>query len=431
MKNITYNQISYSPLEGRPKNSPLEGWQAKPDGVDSPPPGCSRTPQEGNKRGFSKLNIFIILALTILTSLFLFLSSQTTFAQQPNPTQNLKQEFYKAQITKILKQGEQNIAGNKTPYQVVQIKILDGNNQGKTITLNYGKNTTITPSQKLKPDDTVILQYTQNTYTIYDKYRLTNILYIFLAFFFLVCIIAGWKGFGSILGLGISLAVILLYMLPQILSGANPLQTSIIASLIILLVTTYLAHGISKQTTIALISTFISLLITVWISSFFIHITQLTGINDETSTLLFGPTSHINLSGLLLAGIIIGTLGALNDITTTQAATIFSLAKQNPKATYKKLFITGFYIGREHIVSMVNTLVLAYAGSALTLLLFFILNPQKIPYWVILNNETISDEIIRTLAGSMGLILVVPIVTLLAALVCDKKIKAYFLAILK
>lgn len=375
----------------------------------------------------------IALTLTILTSFFLFLSfPQTTFAQQQPPSpQNPKQEFYKGQITKILKQGEQNIAGNKTPYQILQIKILDGNNQGKTITAKYGLGTTITPSQKLKPNDTIILQYSQNNYTIYDQYRLTNILYASIAFFILVCLIAGWKGFGSILGLTLSLAVIMLYMLPQILSGANPLQTSIIASFIILFLTTYLAHGISKQTTVALISTFISLLLTVLISSFLIESTQLTGINDETADLLFGPTSHINLSGLLLAGIIIGTLGALNDITTTQSATIFSLAKQNPKLPFKKLFTTGFYVGREHIISMVNTLVLAYAGSALTILLFFILNPQKIPYWVILNNETISDEIIRTLAGSMGLILVVPIVTLLAALACDKKIKSYLISLAK
>ena len=368
----------------------------------------------------------IALILTLLTCLVLFFAStEYSFAQQNPSTQNPQQKFYTGKVVKIPKQGEQNIAGVKMPYQVVQIKILDGNNQGKIITLNYGKDSKITPSQQVTVGDTVILQYIQNNYMIYDKYRLTNILYVFLAFFFLCCIIAGWKGFGSILGLSISLCVIMFYMLPQILSGANPLQTSIITSLIILFITTYLAHGISKQTTVALIATFISLLLTVWISSFLVQITQLTGINDETSTLLFGPTSHINLSGLLLAGIIIGTLGALNDITTTQSATIFSLAKQDKKASFKKLFATGFSIGREHIVSMVNTLVLAYAGSALTLLLFFILNPQKIPYWVILNNEAISDEIIRTLAGSMGLILVVPIVTLLAAIVCDKKTRSF------
>jgi uncharacterized membrane protein len=373
-----------------------------------------------------KKNIFTI---TILTCLFLLLtSSQQIFAQQPPPTQNPKQEFYKGEVYKILKQGEQNIAGTKTPYQIVQIKILDGSNQGKTITINYGKDSNLNPSQKVKLNDTVILQHTQNTYTIYDKYRLTNIIYASLAFFLSVYLIAGWKGLGSILGLSISISVIMLYMLPQILSGANPVHTSIIASLIILLVTTYLAHGISRQTTVALLATAISLLLTVLISSFFIENTQLTGINDETATLLFGPTTHINLSGLLLAGIIIGTLGALNDITTTQSATIFALAKHDPKASFKKLFATGLNVGREHIVSMVNTLVLAYAGSALTLLLFFILNPQKIPYWVILNNEDISDEIIRTLAGSMGLILVVPIVTLLAALVCDKKIKSFIQA---
>jgi len=365
---------------------------------------------------------------------FLFLSSlslRTGFAQQNQNAQVPTQEFSNGLIIKILKQGEKELAGLKNVYQIVQIKILAGSDKGKVIIVNYGGETSITPAQEVSAGDTVILQKTQYApngktgYIIYDKYRLTDMLYAALAFFFLVLIIAGWRGVGSLLGLAISLAIILLYMIPQILSGANPLEVSVIASTAILLFTTYLAHGVSKQTTIALLSTFASLMLTVFIASLLVHSTQLTGMNSETATLLFGPTSRINLQGLLLAGIIVGTLGALNDITTTQAATIFSLAEHDNKATFRKLFITGFRVGREHIVSMVNTLVLAYTGSALALLLFVVLNPQKIPYWVILNNEDLSDEIIRTFAGSMGLILVVPIVTLFAAFMCDKKIQLF------
>ncbi len=375
----------------------------------------------------------ITLVISIFCCIVLFLSvSSLSFAQQSQGIANPKQEFYTGSVIKIIQQGEKEIEGIKTPFQLVQIQLLDGSQKGKLIIINYGQNSSITSAQEVSVGDTVVLQKTQNApngmngYIIYDKYRLTNILYAALAFFFLICVIAGWKGIGSLLGLAVSLGVILLYMLPQILAGANPLQISIIASLVILLVTTYLAHGISKQTTVALFSTFLSLMLTVWISSFFVHTTQLTGINDETATLLFGPTSHINLQGLLLAGIIIGTLGALNDITTTQSETIFSVAKHDPNASFQQLFTIGFRVGREHIVSMVNTLVLAYTGSALALLLFLVLNPQKIPYWVFINNEDISDEIIRTLAGSIGLILVVQIVALLATIVCDKKVRQFF-----
>lgn len=371
--------------------------------------------------------IFIILLLTF----FLFsLRLQTAFAQQTQDnTQNVKEEFYTGSVIKILDQGEKTIAGTKNLYQVLQIQFLDGLQKGRTIIINYGEVAGITSLQKVLVGDTVILQKTenapngQNGYVIYDKYRLSSLAVAFVVFLLLVLVMAGWKGLGSILGLLISLAVILFYMLPQILAGINPLQTSIVASLTILFITTYLAHGISKQTTVALFATFISLMFTVWISSFFVNSSKLTGINEETATLLFGPTSHINLQGLLLAGIIIGTLGALNDVTITQSATIFSLAKHDGEASFKKLFMTGFSVGREHIVSLVNTLVLAYAGSALALLLFIVLNPQKIPYWVMLNTEVISDEIIRTLTGSIGLILVVPTVTFFAATMCDRKIR--------
>ena len=163
-------------------------------------------------------------------------------------------------------------------------------------------------------------------------------------------------------------------------------------------------------------------MLTVVIAIYFVNFTGLSGLNDETSLLIFGPTSTINLQGLLLAGIIIGTLGALNDITTAQAATIFELAKTDNRLKFRKLFSKGLKIGNEHIISMVNTLVLAYAGSSLIIFIFIYLNPANVPYWVIINNELLSDEIVRALAGSIGLLLVVPIVTAIAALVCDKRV---------
>lgn len=370
--------------------------------------------------------------IPFLCCTFLFLTSyRECFAQQVQNTP-VKQEFSTGNVEKILQEGQKQIDGTILPFQKLQIHILDGSDKGKTIITTYGEDTSITLSQEVAVGDTLILEKSPNApngktgYVVYDKDRLTSIFLAIFVFFALACLIAGWKGLGSILGLIISLSIILFYMVPQILAGTNPLGVSIIASLAILLLTTYLAHGVSKQTTVALFSTFISLMLTVWLSSFFVHSSHLTGLNDETATLLFGPTSRINMQGLLLAGIIIGTLGALNDITTTQAATIFSLAKQDTTVRFKKLFLTGFAIGREHIVSMINTLVLAYTGAALALFLFLVLNPQKIPYWVIINNEDLSDEIIRTIAGSIGLILVVPIVTLLAAALCDKRVQEFF-----
>jgi uncharacterized membrane protein len=359
---------------------------------------------------------------SISAGIVLLIFSQHSFAQQA--AQGLgqvpKQDFSTGKVLQIIKHGYKNFGSIKSLYQDVKVQIQDGVNKGKILTIENGGETSILPSQEVKTGDVIILMQSQlgnekTQYFIYDKYRLLVISYIAIAFFLLVFAIAGWKGLGSLIGLAISLTIIFLYIVPQILSGSDPLTVSIIGSLAILLLTTYLAHGISKQTTVALISTFIALMFTAWLSSFFVHLANLTGMTDETSTLQFGTTSHINLQGLLLGGIIIGTLGALNDITTTQATAIFELAKHSVKISFEKLFLAGFRVGQEHIVSLVNTLVLAYAGSSLALFLFIVLNPQKIPFWVMLNNEDIADEIVRTLAGSIGLILVVPIVTVLAA----------------
>jgi uncharacterized membrane protein len=187
------------------------------------------------------------------------------------------------------------------------------------------------------------------------------------------------------------------------------------------LITTYLAHGISKKTTIALASTLFSLLLTAAFAIIAINFNKITGLGSEDAfALTLGPTSIIDIRGLFLSGIIISTLGALNDITTTQSATILELKKANPKLKFVALFEKGLSVGKEHIASLVNTLILAYVGSAFAVFIFFMLNPGHLPYWVILNNEIVSDEVIKIIAGSIGLLLSVPIVTLLASYIFSK-----------
>lgn len=359
----------------------------------------------------------------LLSVIFLFIflgTSQHVFASAP---QSVTQDFYKARVVKIIQQGYLYTNGKKNLFQQIEVKITGGPMNGKTFVIENGGQSTITRDDLVTVGDTIVLAktstpHTPPQYVLYDKYRLNILLLIFIAFSVLVLIIAGKKGIGSILGLLISLGIILFYIIPSLLHGQDPLIVSIWGSLAILLITTYLAHGISKQTTSALISTFISLMLTVLLSSLLVHMAGLNGTGDEeAANLQLGATSVINLKGLLLGGIIIGTLGALNDVTTSQAAAIFEFVKMDPSISLKRLFISGFTIGKEHVASMVNTIVLAYAGSSLALFIFFIVNPLKIPYWVILNSEVVSEEIVRTLAGSIGILLVVPIVTLLASLV--------------
>lgn len=236
-----------------------------------------------------------------------------------------------------------------------------------------------------------------------------------MAFSILVIITARWKGFGALIGMAISLFIILRFIVPQILKGGDPLIVSIAGSLIIMLSTMYISHGFSKKTTIAVFSTFITLIITGILSVLFVKLSHLTGLGSEDTYLLQFNPININLQGILLGGMIIGALGVLDDITTTQTAEVFELAKTDRKLSFRALLQKGLSIGKDHIASLVNTLVLAYAGVSLGLFILFVLNPVNQPYWVILNSEIIIEEVIRTISGSSGLVLAVPFTTIIAA----------------
>lgn len=331
----------------------------------------------------------------------------------------MTEETTTAKITQIISEGEVVVSSYKNPYQTVKIKLLEGVDKNKEVVIEHGKMSTIRKEQKVQEGETVVVKKyispQKTEYQIIDTYRLDTIAYLAILFFLLVIAMSRWKGIGSILGLCISFAIITGYIIPQILAGEDPLLVSIVGSVIILATTIYLAHGFSKKTTVALVATCASLLLSGILAVLFVFLTKLTGFgNDDVYSLQFGQTQIINARGLLLGGIIIGSLGVLDDITTSLTTSVFELAKNNPAQTIKKLAKSAFTIGSEHISSLVNTLVLAYAGAALPLFLFIVLNPTHQPLWVIINSELIAEEIVRTLAGSIGLVLAVPITVLLA-----------------
>lgn len=305
----------------------------------------------------------------------------------------------------------------------MKVQLLEGVDKGKITNIVFSGDGIFGSKQKINAGDTVVVdvkpaQNGKKTYSIYESYRLDNLWWVLAGFIILIIVIAGKRGIGALVGLGISITILALYVIPQIIAGADPLNVSIKAAVAILILTTYIAHGISTKTTAAVIGTAISLFIAGQLSIFCVQFLHLLGLgNQDLYDLLMGTTHRINPQGLLLGGILIGTLGALNDITTTQAIAIFTLVKENPQQKILQLFQKGMIIGREHIASLVNTLVLAYAGSSLSIFLFFVLNPAHIPLWIILNNETTIEEIIRALVGSSALILAVPITTFLASVI--------------
>lgn len=363
--------------------------------------------------------------ILIVISLFAF-SAGFTHAQGAPQLQAPKQEFFKANVIEIVDQGEKTIQGYKNYFQTLRIQIIDGTEKGKYTIIENGQDAQITKDQLVSKNQEIVVSKTsylgKSTYAIYDYYRLNQLLLTIIIFFIAVVIIAGIKGIGSILGMIVSISIIVGYILPNIIKGQDPLTITLIGSVGILTITTYLAHGISKKTTIALVSTLFSLFLTAAFAIIAINFNKITGLgNEDAFSLQIGPTSIINIKGLFLSGIIIASLGALNDITTTQAATIFELKEANPKLKFLNLFEKGLTVGKEHIASLVNTLILAYVGSAFAVFIFLILNPAHLPYWVILNNEIVSDELIKIIAGSMGLLLSVPIVTLLASYIFSKR----------
>lgn len=254
-----------------------------------------------------------------------------------------------------------------------------------------------------------------------EPYRLPWVFALTLSFFVLAIAFAGRTGFTSIIGLGVSMAILALFVVPRIGQGDSPLLVSFAGSIAIACTSLYLAHGCSFRTTIALLSTLSTLVLSLVLAIIAVRVTQLFGAGaEETMFLQLGPLQTVNLRGLLLGGIVIGALGVLDDITTTQTAAINELKRANPRMTKRELYRSGIAIGREHIASLVNTLALAYAGASLPLLLLF-WSDANAPWWVILNNESIVEEIVRTLVGSMTLTLAVPISTWFACRFLDGK----------
>lgn len=277
--------------------------------------------------------------------------------------------------------------------------------------------------REFKPGDRVLLSYTRNpngTDNIYIVEYIRTPWLTWLAALFAVAIglIGGFQGLRSLLGMAISFLVILRFIIPHILNGESPVLISVVGALAILVATLYLSHGLNAKTTAALAGTVIALLITGVLGEVFISATRMTGISEQV-TYLTNQTGPLSFRGLLLAGLIIGTLGVLDDVAASQSSAVFELHAANPALGVGELFRRGMRVGRDHIASTVNTLFLAYAGSALPLLLLLSTRPE--PLGTLLNRESITVEIVNALTGSIGLISAVPLTTIVAAAVVSRR----------
>ncbi|MFD3544999.1 YibE/F family protein [Streptomyces sp. NPDC058655] len=230
-----------------------------------------------------------------------------------------------------------------------------------------------------------------------------------------VVLVGRMRGLFALIALVISFGVLTLFILPAILQGSNPLVVAVVGASAIMLIGLYMCHGLTARTSVAVLGTLVSLLLIGLLGSLFIDWAFLSGNTDDNTGLIHGLYPDIDMSGLLLAGVIIGSLGVLDDVTVTQTSAVWELRQADPSMGSRALYRAAIRIGRDHIASVVNTLVLAYAGAALPLLLLFSIANSSMGS--VANSELVAAEIVRTLVGSIGLVASVPVTTALAALV--------------
>ncbi len=297
-----------------------------------------------------------------------------------------------------------------------------------TVTVSTGKDKGRTFTEIVQPDQSRQLHQGEKVVVAYEpsaprdlQYSVTDVnrkfpMALLAGIFALAVVVVGrLRGVMALIALAISFMILNFFILPAILHGSNPLIVAVVGSSAIMLIALYMCHGLSARTSVAVLGTLMSLVLIGVLGSVFIGWAALTGNTDDNTGLIHGLYPSIDMSGLLLAGVIIGSLGVLDDVTVTQTSAVWELHEANPSMGWRGLYRAGIRIGRDHIASVVNTLVLAYAGAALPLLLLFSIAQSSVG--AVANSELVAEEIVRTLVGSIGLVASVPVTTALAALV--------------
>ncbi|QKW28385.1 YibE/F family protein [Streptomyces seoulensis] len=296
------------------------------------------------------------------------------------------------------------------------VRVDTGHDKGRTFTEIVQPD----QSRQLHQGEKVVVAYEPSAprelqYSVTDVNRRLPVALLAGVFALAVVVVGRLRGVMALVALAISFLVLNLFILPAILQGSNPLVVAVVGASAIMLIALYMCHGLSARTSVAVLGTLISLVLIGLLGSLFIGWAALTGNTDDNTGLIHGLYPSIDMSGLLLAGVIIGSLGVLDDVTVTQTSAVWELHEANPTMGWRGLYRAGIRIGRDHIASVVNTLVLAYAGAALPLLLLFSIAQSSVG--TVANSELVAEEIVRTLVGSIGLVASVPVTTALAALV--------------
>lgn len=318
-------------------------------------------------------------------------------------------------------QGQQGATGTgasaeQGPCRTAVVEVTSGPDKGRSFTdvVHPGAPRQYTVGQE------VVLAYAPKApenlrYSVTDVDRDVPMALLAGVFALAVVVIGRLRGVFALVALAISFGVLTLFILPAVLQGSDPLLVAVVGGSAIMLIALYMCHGLNARTSVAVLGTLTSLLVIGLLGAAFIDWAHLTGNTDDQTGLVHGLYPGIEIKGLLLAGIIIGSLGVLDDVTVTQTSAVWELKEADPHASWRKLYGAAMRIGRDHIASVVNTLVMAYAGASLPLLLLFSIADSGVG--TVATSEVVAEEVVRTLVGSIGLVLSVPVTTVLAALV--------------
>jgi uncharacterized membrane protein len=302
----------------------------------------------------------------------------------------------------------------------VTVRLREGPNADRRVSFDFpegGSRVRISPGDVVRVYRTPVppgatLPPNVDRYAFYDFERKKPLLWLTVLFVGIVLLAGRLQGIRSLLGLGASLAMLIFYIVPAILDGQPAQQVALYGAFGVMLLTIPLAHGANLKAVAACLGTAAALILTLTLADVFSRAAHLSGVSSDEAIYL-QATSGVSLHGLLLAGMVIGALGVLGDTTVTQASTVIALRAANPTLGFRGLVAHATSVGRDHIAATVNTLVLAYAGASLPILLIF--NVAGTSFGDAVNGEAVAEEVVATLVGSIGLIAAVPITTALAA----------------
>lgn len=369
---------------------------------------------------FFAIGLVLLLGLVVLFILVAPLLEPGDTGVSAEPLAPGERETLTARVVAVLEEGTIDLGGDMAhPYQRLRLLVERGSLAGQEIEVEEGTINIVSEDRLFAPGDRVYVERVggmgHDMFYISDAVRTQPLILIGGIFLALVLAVGGRKGLRSILGTLFSLLVIFAFIIPQILAGRDPVAVSVIGAVVLLAVSTYLVYGWNPKAHAAVAGMVLSLILTGVLAWLFVSWTRLTGLSsEETSYLVMELGGGVNMRGLILGGIIIGSLGVLDDICVGQASAVFELVNANRALTWRELFRSSLNIGRDHIAAMVNTLLLAYVGASFPLMLVFTIYQE--PLMRRINREPIAEEIVRTLVGSVGLVMAVPITGLIASL---------------